>query len=283
MILGMTATQINTLADDFIALWLADEGAVSQLYYSQRLYQFPLGVLGISLATAIFPVMSADAAKKDMAALAATISRGLRSAVFIALPATAGLIIVRHILISVLFERGEFTALDTQMTAPVLSFYALGLCGFFLQQIVTRCFYSLQQSKLPARTACLAVVVNIILNLTLIWFMGVPGLALSTAICSYLQVTLLMKGLRRTIDQPLYKGMTTTLIKSVIATALMTAAALLILRLMGGLGQTKAFDLLRLLVVVPVAAIVYTAAALVLRSEMLSLVIGRRTSRIHRQ
>jgi putative peptidoglycan lipid II flippase len=181
MILGLTVTQLNTLADDIIAWLLSSSqtkgeffslfgkeiqyplpaGAVSHLYYSQRLYQFPLGVLGISLATAIFPVMSSDAAKGDTSALVKTISQGLRGAIFIAIPATAGLILVRTTLIRWAFERGEFQSSDTPLTATVLLFYSLGLCGYFLQQIVTRAFYSLQDSKAPAKTAAIAVAINI--------------------------------------------------------------------------------------------------------------------------
>jgi len=201
MVLGLTATQINTLADDFIALWFSGsnekgqfffwfsqqikyplwEGAVSHLFYSQRLYQFPLGVLGISLATAIFPVMSSDAARKDFTALSGAVSRGLRCAVFLALPATAGLLIVARPLVSVIFERGQFTAQDTLLTSWTLSFYALGLCGYFAQQVATRAFYSMQDSSTPARSALIAVVVNIVLNLSFVWFLGTGGLAASWA------------------------------------------------------------------------------------------------------
>jgi len=107
MLLGLTVTQINTLADDLIALAFSNDrgeplgwGAVSHLYYAQRMYQFPLGVLGISLATAVFPVMSADAARKDYQALCKTISRGFGAAVFVALPATVGILLVARPLVS---------------------------------------------------------------------------------------------------------------------------------------------------------------------------------------
>jgi putative peptidoglycan lipid II flippase len=88
-------------------------GSVSSLYYSQRLYQFPLGVLGISLATAIFPVLSAAAADQDEPLLSKTILKGFQLALFVALPATAGLILVARPLISVLYQHGEFSAEDT--------------------------------------------------------------------------------------------------------------------------------------------------------------------------
>ncbi len=294
MILGLTVTQINTLADDFIALWFSGssekgeflvwfgrelkypmwEGAVSQLFYSQRLYQFPLGVLGISLATAIFPVMSSEAAGKDFDALIRTISRGIRAAVFVALPATAGLWLVRHLVISVIFQRGRFTDNDTTLTAGVLLFYSLGLCGFFMQQIVTRAFYSMQDSKMPARSALIAVCVNIILNLTLIWFMGTGGLALSTALCSYLQVVILIHAIRKRFGASVLDGLLAILVKSLLATMLMWMAGKGLLLLFRELPDSTGFDILRLAVVVPLAAGVYALAAKLLRIEMLSLLTG---------
>ena len=296
MIFGLTVTQINTLADDFIALWFSGspekgeffsllgsqirypmwEGAVSQLFYSQRLYQFPLGVLGISLATAIFPVMSSEAAREDFAALARTISRGIRAAIFIALPATAGMLLVRNLAISVIFERGRFTSSDTALTAGVLLFYSLGLCGFFMQQVVTRAFYSMQDSRMPARSALIAVCANVVLNLTLIWFMSTGGLAISTALCSYLQVVILVIALCRRFGPSILDGALTTLGKASVATTLMYVVGRCLLRLCRELPQSTGFDVIRLAVVVPVAAGVYALAAKLLRIEMLSLLARRK-------
>ncbi len=295
MMLGMTATQINTLADDFIALWFsgsADKGeyfflfgrqihypfwagTVSHLYYSQRLYQFPLGVLGISLATAIFPVMSADAARKDTASFLKTITRGLQGAIFIALPATAGLILVSTTIVRAAFQHGAFGMADTAITSVVLSFYALGLCGYFLQQIITRVFYAMQDSKLPAKTAALAVIVNIILNLTLIWFMGAAGLALSTAICSYLQVSIMIALLRHRFEAINYRRVAVTFFKSAIATAAMYLTGLIILKSACTWPVSTKFDILRLLAVVTSCAAVYIASAKLLKIEALGLLTGR--------
>lgn len=294
MILGLTVTQINTLADHFIALWFSGsqekgqifswfgtqfryplwEGAVSHLFYSQRLYQFPLGVLGISLATAIFPVMSADATRKDYTALCATISRALRCALFVALPATVGLIMVARPLVAVIFQRGQFTGSDTVITAWTLSFYALGLCGYFAQQITIRAFYSMQSSKMPALTALAAVLVNIALNLTLIWPMGTAGLAASTAICSYLQVIILLLVLRRRVGSLILDKLPTALIKTIAATLLMWAAGMAVLWFVHSWPNSLRHNLLRLLLVVPLSASVYLAAAKLLKIEMLSLLTG---------
>lgn len=295
MILGMTATQINTLADDFIALWLSGSaekgdhflffgrqiqyplwaGSVSHLYYSQRLYQFPLGVLGISLATAIFPVMSADAARKDTAALVKTISRGLTGAIFIALPATAGIILVGSIIVRAAFEHGAFSPADTAITSIVLSFYALGLCGYFLQQIITRAFYAIQDSKKPAQTAAMAVLVNIVLNLTLIWPMGAAGLALSTAICSYLQVLVLLLLLRRRFEVVDYRRVGVTICKSAVAAAAMYLAGAAILKLLQRWPTSAGYDALRLAAVIIACTGIYVLLAVLLKIRTLSLLAGK--------
>jgi putative peptidoglycan lipid II flippase len=290
MVVGLTATQINTLADDFVALWLSGsdekgtfflwlgrqvqyplwEGAVSHLFYSQRLYQFPLGVFGISLATAIFPVMSSDAARKDSEAFCATISRGLRCTVFIALPAMAGLWLISRPVVSVVFERGEFTERDTVLTAGTLSFYALGLCGYFAQQVLARAFYSMQDSKTPARSALTAVFINIVLNLTLVWSLGTRGLAASTAACSYLQVCVLAVVLRRRLGSMVLEGLVKALVKTLAATLCMFATVVTLLWLSKGWA-----DIFKLLLAVPLATVVYLLAAKFLRIEMLSLLMGR--------
>ncbi|MBN2182970.1 MAG: murein biosynthesis integral membrane protein MurJ [Sedimentisphaerales bacterium] len=296
MIIGLTVTQINTLADDLIAWWFSgsDEkgpffellgrqiqypmwrGSVSHLYYAQRLYQLPLGVLGISLATAIFPVMSADAARGDFAALKATISKGIRGTVFIAVPATIGIIIVSGPLISAAFEHGRFTTEDTKMVVQTLGFYAMGLCAYCAQQVLARAFYSMQDSKTPMRSALVAVVTNFLLNLTLIWFLGRAGLAAATAICAYLQVVILTIVLRRRLGHEVLAGLANTLVRTFIAAAIMSFSGLLILFLMKRLPDSRLFDVLRLAAVVPSAAVVYALCSRLLRIEMLSLFTGKR-------
>jgi putative peptidoglycan lipid II flippase len=286
MILGLTVTQINTLADDLIAWWFSasaekgtsfvllgnsiayplKRGSVSHLYYSQRLYQLPLGVFGISLATTVFPVMSSFSAKKDFAGLAGTVSKGLRCCIFVAIPATIGLAAIARPLITLAFQHGQFSAKDTDMVAWTLLFYALGLCGYFGQQVLTRAFYSMQDSKTPVRSALIAVVTNIILNLILIWFLGTGGLAAATALCSYLQVAILATALRRRLGDSILNGLARAFAKTIAATLCMSAAIALTLSL-----SKNYADILKLLLVVPTAAAVYLLAAKALDIEMLSL------------
>ena len=283
MILGLSVTQINTLADDLIAWWFSasvekgaffvllqhkiayplQRGSVSHLYYAQRLYQLPLGVFGISLATAIFPVMSSLSAKKDFAALGKTVSQGLCSCLFIAIPATAGLVAIARPLISLAFQHGQFGANDTDMVAWTLLFYALGLCGYFAQQVLTRAFYSMQDSFTPMTSALIAVVANIILNLTLIWLFGTGGLAAATAMCSYLQVLILVAVLRRRLGSSLLDGLPTAFLKTIAATLCMSAT------IVAALWLSKNYaDIFKLLLVIPTAAAVFLLAAKLLRINL---------------
>jgi putative peptidoglycan lipid II flippase len=220
--------------------------------------------------------MSSDAARKDFDALTKTIARGIRAAVFAAIPATAGIFLVAKPLVSAIFEHGKFKSADTPIVALTLSFYAVGLCGYFCQQITTRAFYSMQDSKTPARSALCAVAANIVLNLTLIWYLGTAGLAAATAACSYLQVIILVTVLRRKLGHSILDGLPATLMKTLAATAIMFLAGTAIMALMKSLPDGRSFDVLRLAVVVPSAAAVYVLAAKFLHIEMLSLFTGDR-------
>lgn len=300
MILGLTVTQLNTLADILIAnglsgsedrgtffMWFGRQvnypvwaGSVSSLYFSQRLYQFPLGVLGISLATAIFPVLSAAVADKDDALLSKTILKGFQLALFVALPATVGLILVSRPLTSVFFEHGQFEASDTREVQWALVFYSVGLCGYFLQQLVMRAFYSVKDSKWPARTAMIAVAVNVTLNLTLIWWLGVKGLALATALCSYLQVGILWGVLRKKFNLSISVQNRFIFLKSLIGTVVMSVFGAISFFAMSKLPQSRFFESLRLVILVVVCAGVYALAGRLLGNEMLGFLIkGRKEAK----
>lgn len=289
MVLGMTAMQISTLFNDFTALWLSGspekgefftlfgravryplwQGAVSHLFYAQRLYQLPLGLFGISLATAIFPQMSVNAAKRDYDSLRRTVALGMRCTVFVALPATVGLLLISRHVVAVILERGEFTRADTVSTAVTLSFYVLGLTGYFAQQVLARAFFSLQESQVPARSAVVAVGVSLALNLLLVWPLGSGGLAAATAISSYVQVVLLVLALRRRLGTAVLAGTGTALRDTALATLCMAAAVVGIQRLFGGSTGTVA-----LLTAVSVGTAVYVIAVRLLGMEMLSLLWG---------
>lgn len=199
MVLGLSAVQINSLFDYLIAyLFVTADGqrvGPAVLGYAQYLYQLPLGVFGIAIATAIFPSLSDHVTRGDDVGLSALFFRGLRLSLFIALPAGLGLMFVARPLVATLYERGAFTAEDTRRVAATLCCYSIGMPAYFAQHLIVRLFYARQDSRTPARVAGAMVAINVVLNLGLVQILEERGLALATSTCAYLQAAWLLRRL----------------------------------------------------------------------------------------
>ena len=151
-----------------------------------RLIQFPLGIFGGALATAILPTLSAQASRGALDELRATLGFGLRMILFIILPAMLGLILLRQPIVHLFFEHGSFTAADTAATATAVLCYAVGLWAFAGVRIVVAAFYSLQDTRTPALAAVGAVLANLALSFLLMGPLQHAGLALATALAAML-------------------------------------------------------------------------------------------------
>lgn len=200
VMLGLSVSQINLLVNTILASYLPD-GSVTYLYYGMRLIQFPLGIFGVAIATAILPTMSAQVAKGLIGEMRETLSFGMRLVLFITLPAIAGLIFFRVPIIHLLFQHGEFDYKATLGTATALLYYSLGLWAFAGVRIAVPAFYSMQDTKTPVKIAVLSLIVNIALNILLIRPMGHGGLALASSISSSLNLMLLLWMLRDKIGR----------------------------------------------------------------------------------
>src|SRR5436190_1230274 len=165
-------------------------GAAARLNWAQYLYQFPLGVFAIALATAIFPTLSADAIEnKDK--FAAGLRRGIRVTLWEGLPASLGLLLVARPAVQLLFERGNFTPADTIWVTRSVQMYALGIWAFSLNQILSRAFYAMHDTKTPLLMAVLTLVINLIVELPLLWTrLGESAMAVGTTVSFIVQVLL---------------------------------------------------------------------------------------------
>ena len=211
MVLGLGTLQINTLLDGVVANWSnlfgpsffgytypLGDGAMASLTWAQRLYQLPLGVFGIALATAIYPLLAKQV--NDAALFASTMRRGLRTVIFIGLPASAGLLFVRDPLAMVVFQGANFTASDAMIVGSILLGYAPAVWAYSMTQVVTKGYYAKNDTRTPVKVAIFCVCLNFLLNVTLIWTpLGISGLAWSTAICGVIQVCVLLILFRRYI------------------------------------------------------------------------------------
>ena len=197
--LGLAAVQINVLVNTSLAT-TEPQGAVSWLQYAFRLMYLPIGLFGVSIATAALPDLSRHAAAEDRDAMRRTISTGLRLMLMLNVPATIGLIVLAQPIIELLLEYGRFDAHDTAATAAALMFYSPGLLGYSAVKIASPSFYSMGDSRTPATVSVLSIGVNLALNLMLVRVMGYRGLALGTAIAAIFNASTLLFLLGRRLD-----------------------------------------------------------------------------------
>lgn len=248
VIVGLGTLQLNSLMDTLIAMypsWVGDtvmghdypldESSNAILFYAQRLYQFPLGVFGIAVATAAFPALARVA--NDPARFGEMLRRGLRLSLFIGVPASVGLLVVGGDLVSVLYrggpEGGGFSAGGTARAASVLAGYSVAVWAYALNQLLTRAFYARNDTRTPMTIALGMVGVNLALNCTLIWWLREAGLAWSTALCAIAQGTLLLVVARRRLGVR-FSGMGGALARVVLGSVLMGAGVLGVRAMLGG-------------------------------------------------
>lgn len=261
--LGAGVVQVNLLIDIVIAS-LLPTGAVSYLYYADRIYELPLAVIGIAIGTALLPALSRQARQGDTAAAVGTLNRGIEAALLLSLPATAALLVLPPPIIAVLFERGAFGAAEAGATAAALAAYALGLPAYVLIKVLTPGFYAREDTRTPVKIAVVCVVANTAAALALMRPFAHVGIALATAASAWLNVVALAVILRRRGYLAPDASLVGRAPRMLLASAIMAAALWLALSwsqpwLAGGLGYRAAA--LALLVVL--GLVVFAIAALV--------------------
>jgi putative peptidoglycan lipid II flippase len=224
--LGAGVLQVSVLFDKGISFLLAQgggethfhllglairypmaEGAAARLNWAQFMYQFPLGVFAIALATAIFPRLSMDAVEEGSSpgvasprevgeipeAFKRVLRQGVEAALFIGLPASIGMIVVRYPAVRLLFERGNFTSFDTHWVALSTALYSAAIWAFSLQQILNRAYYSLHDTLTPLLWAVLNLVLNLVIELPLLWTgLGEAALPVGTLVSFSLQSVVML-------------------------------------------------------------------------------------------
>ena len=193
---GAGAVQINTAISQALAGGMLPHGAISALYYADRLNQLPLGLIGSGLGTVLLPTISRQLSSGREDEAIDTQNRGIELALFLTLPATAAFIVVAEPIVRGLFERGQFDPTDTVRTGWALAMFSLGLPAYVLIKVLTPGFYARKDTRTPVRFALISVGVNLIGNIILIPTIGVAGPPLATAIASSLNVALLYRTLR---------------------------------------------------------------------------------------
>jgi putative peptidoglycan lipid II flippase len=260
--LGISADQLNAFVDTICASHLAI-GSVTALYYSNRVMQLPLALFGIALSQVSLPAMSASVIRGDMTAVKETLNFALRLTLFMIIPATAGLLFLGRPIIEVLFQRGKFLSAATTLTNTALFYFSLGLFAYASVKILASAFYAFQNTRVPVIIAGFCVIVNIVLNLLLMRPMGVGGLALATAVASWVNAGVLYIMLRKKLGALGGFRIFVTTVKALIASMGMVLFCHLVFT-----SYTTQIPLVLLLTIaIAGGAVVYLAGAWLLRME----------------
>ncbi|ANK79653.1 MAG: murein biosynthesis integral membrane protein MurJ [Rhizobiales bacterium NRL2] len=188
--LGAGVVQINLVIDIILASTLP-EGSISYLFYADRISQLPIGVVGVAVGTALLPLLSRQAASGQLDDARLSLNRAIEFALLLSVPAAAACLMIPSVLVGTLFERGAFSPADTAATAWALSAYAWGLPAYVMVKVLGPAFFAREDTSTPVKIAVAAVAVNVVLNLILMGPMLHAGLALATAIASWLNTALL--------------------------------------------------------------------------------------------
>ena len=213
VILGGAVYQINVMVGTLLGSFLA-EGSVAVLYFADRLVQFPLGIFAIAAATAVLPSLSRQAALNDLNALKETFGYAIRLTLFLTIPSMMGLIVLREPIITVLFQRGEFSPQATLLTAQALLYYAIGLWAFSAVRIVAATFFALKDTRTPMVMASVSILANIGLGIILMKPLAHAGLALATSLASVLNLALLVLALRKKLGSLGWRGIAQSALKT---------------------------------------------------------------------
>ncbi|MEM9045892.1 MAG: murein biosynthesis integral membrane protein MurJ [Pseudomonadota bacterium] len=259
-------TQINLIVGTRIAS--ATEGAVGWLYFADRIYQLPLGVIGVAIGVVLLPALSHKVQEGDHAGAASAMNRAAEFALILTLPAAAALIALPELISRVLFERLAFTAEDSRQTALALWIYAIGLPSFVLHKVLQPAFIAREDMRTPLRYAIIAMVVNVVVAIGLYPLIGWVGAPIGTTVAGWLMIFLLWNGARRLeSEMRVDTRLADRWWRMVLASAAMAGVVLGLEILMA---QAGIISLLRLLFVVPAGLVCYALFAILLGAFRLS-------------
>ena len=278
--LGLAATQINLVVNMHLAVG-EGQGVQTWIDLAFRLMYLPIGLFGVSIATAVLPAVSRHVVAKDTRASRDTVADGLALMLALNVPATVGLIVLSVPIVRVIFEHGHFLPRDTLATAAALQFYAIGLVGYSVVRIASPTFYALGLNRIPVIVSIITVIVNAILNWNLVNVMGYRGLALGTSIAALFNATTLFVLLRRHLGGLNESRLLSTTVRIVVASAAMGGVTMMTDRWLSTVlpSQTFGWQLVQVAADIGAALAVLALAAWVLRlrefNESMQMVLRR--------
>ena len=274
MLLGVAVGQINVAVDRTLASTLGN-GPLAALNYAARLNDFVMAMFVASVITVIYPQLAKLSNSDNKEGFITTIVRSSNCIILIVLPIAVGAIVLAEPIVRILFERGKFDATSTHMTSISLRLFSIGLVAMGIRDILTRVFYSISDTKTPMINASLALILNIILNLSLINVFGYAALAFSTSLASIITVILLFRSLKKKAGYFGGDKIVKTGIKSLISSIVMGVITMFVYNnLYNLMGISKISEMISVLVAVLIGASIYAILIVMFKVEETKLAFG---------
>jgi putative peptidoglycan lipid II flippase len=222
-VVGLAAFQVNFIAVNAFASTI-DARNVSALNYAWQLLMLPHGVLALSISTVAFPSLAALYSRGDRAGFGRLLDRTMRPLIFLSVPASIGLWLVGRPVVIVIFESGDFDEASTDLVSSALNWFAIGLVGYGITEILTRVFYAMRDTRTPVITGILTIVLNVVLCALFIQSLGHRGLALSLSVTTAAEAIIMMLFLKHRSGRVFSPGFFGWLVQVLLAGAMMVVA-----------------------------------------------------------
>ncbi len=273
VLIGVAVNQVNAMVDRSLASGLED-GVITALNNANRLNGFVMGMFIATLGAVIYPTLSKLSTENNKEKFAESVANSVNCVNLLVVPASVGAMILATPVVRILFERGAFNDRSTVLTATALVFYSVGMVGFGLRDILDKVFYSLKDTRVPMTNGIIAVILNIVLNIILVKFMGHGGLAFATSLSSLICIVLLFRSLKKKIGYYGQDKIKSTFIKTVVASLVMGVVTYFVYKfLFGILGLGFIQEAISLGVSIAIGGAIYLALIIVFKVEEVNMAI----------
>nr|WP_303213110.1 murein biosynthesis integral membrane protein MurJ [uncultured Romboutsia sp.] len=282
VIIGVAVNQINIMVDKTIASTLV-EGSISALNYSNRLNLFVTGLFISSISVVIYPMLSKLSSEDNKEKFRRSVVQSINSVILLVVPISIGAIVLATPIVKLLFQRGEFDARATSMTAIALIMYSIGMVAFGLRDILGKVFYALQDTKTPMINGAMAMIMNIVLNIILVKYLQLAGLALATSISAIVCIFLLFGSLKKKIGYFGQDKIIKTMIKSILSAVVMGIVTYFIYNMISnllGVGFIK--EVISLVVSVGIGAVTYAILVVLLKVEEINIITSMMKKKLNK-
>ena len=272
VLIGVAVNQVNAMVDRTLASTLA-EGSISALNYANKLNGFVMAMFISSVGAVIYPMLSKLSSEDNKEKFTSSVVQSINSVILLVIPISVGAMVLATPIVKLLFQRGEFDARATSMTAIALVMYSIGMVAFGLRDILGKVFYALQDTKTPMINGAIAMIMNIVLNIILVKYLQLAGLALATSISAIVCIFLLFGSLKKKMGYFGQDKIIKTTIKSIISAVIMGVVTYFAYNMISnllGIGLVK--EAISLVVSVGIGTITYGILVILLKVDEVNII-----------